>query len=473
MRNNKTILEDKYNLSINKTNITCNICGYNWTVKRLRYDRNMSCPNCHPIEHGSSAKECELYDLLATTGLNIIHNDRNILNGKELDIYFPDLKFAIEYDGEYWHSQEEDEIKNSLCIEKGIELLRIKEKDYNKNTPNQIVEHLNNKYNQKAKIHPELVKNVIRVSGKSKKIICTDTMEIFNNYIEAANKFGCKHPSFICNVCNGSQPHYKGYHFKYYNENEHYDKTEISYNYNSQHIECVETEEVFESISNLKKLGVKSIWDCINGKQSTANKLHWKKTDRPTTDTKLTEELLNIESNSISGKQVVCVETNEIFPSCQAIADKYNITKEAVSKACRNNSICQGLHFKFTGIETISKRTDNTKIKCIETNEIFSSAKEAAKKFELCEEAIRRNCLGKTKKTKIGYTFEYVGKTKTIRSDNIKFKKVKNLTTGEIYNSIKECAEKLNAPNENSIARVCRGERKTYKGYYLEYLKEK
>ena len=472
MRNNKTVLEKKYNLTIFGKTLKCNICNYVWTVKKLRYDRNMSCPNCHPFEHGSSKNECELYDLLSTTGLKIIHNDRTILNGKELDIYFPDLKFAIEYDGEYWHNTKDDEIKNKLCKEKGIELIRISDKDYNDSFANFIViNYLNNKYHQNVSLHPELIKNIIRISGKSKKIICTDTMEIFSNYIEVANKFKCKQPSFICNVCNGNQPHYKGYHFKYYNEKEVYDKTEIGYNYNSQHIECVETGEVFESISNLKRIGIKSIWDCINGKQLTASKLHWRKTEKEITDTKLTEKLLNINNISASGKQVVCVETNEIFPSCQAVAQKYNITKEAISKACRENSLCQGFHFKFTGIETFSKRNDSTKIKCIETNEIFNSAKEAANKFKICEEAIRRNCLGKTKKTKNGYTFEYIGRTKALRSDNVKFKKVKNLTTGEIYNSIKECAKQLNAPNENSIARVCRGERKSYKGYCLEYLK--
>lgn len=58
--------------------------------------RNKTCPNCHPYEYGSSKGECELYDILATTELKIIHNDRKVLNGKEIDIYFPELKFGIQ-----------------------------------------------------------------------------------------------------------------------------------------------------------------------------------------------------------------------------------------------------------------------------------------------------------------------------------------------------------------------------------------
>lgn len=49
--------------------------------------------------------------------------------GCELDIYIPDLNIAIEYDGYYWHKdkQESDNLKDSLCKENGITLIRIRE----------------------------------------------------------------------------------------------------------------------------------------------------------------------------------------------------------------------------------------------------------------------------------------------------------------------------------------------------------
>ena len=51
--------------------------------------------------------------------------------GFELDIYIPSLKFAIEYDGQGYHScknrLDNDIKKNNLCIENGIKLLRIRE----------------------------------------------------------------------------------------------------------------------------------------------------------------------------------------------------------------------------------------------------------------------------------------------------------------------------------------------------------
>lgn len=51
------------------------------------------------------------------------------LQGKELDIYIPSLKIAIEYDGGIYHKDlEKDLEKNKLCAEAGITLIRIRGK---------------------------------------------------------------------------------------------------------------------------------------------------------------------------------------------------------------------------------------------------------------------------------------------------------------------------------------------------------
>lgn len=49
--------------------------------------------------------------------------------GFELDIYIPELKVAIEYDGYYWHKdkQEKDNCKDVQCKKKGVTLIRIRE----------------------------------------------------------------------------------------------------------------------------------------------------------------------------------------------------------------------------------------------------------------------------------------------------------------------------------------------------------
>lgn len=46
----------------------------------------------------------------------------------ELDVFIPELKTAIEYDGVTWHTgKENDHRKNRLCTENGVRLIRIRE----------------------------------------------------------------------------------------------------------------------------------------------------------------------------------------------------------------------------------------------------------------------------------------------------------------------------------------------------------
>jgi len=55
------------------------------------------------------------------------YNTRRIIAPYELDVYFPDLKIAFEYDGKGWHQNDEvDKIK--LCEEKGIFLIKLFER---------------------------------------------------------------------------------------------------------------------------------------------------------------------------------------------------------------------------------------------------------------------------------------------------------------------------------------------------------
>lgn len=79
-----------------------------------------------------SKAEQYIIDNLNYTG-TIIHNDRTVIKPKEIDIYMPDLKIGIEYNGIYWHSVENGTDKYShrnkslACRDKGIRLIHIYE----------------------------------------------------------------------------------------------------------------------------------------------------------------------------------------------------------------------------------------------------------------------------------------------------------------------------------------------------------
>ena len=94
---------------------------------------HLYCPHCFKARYSKKEKEVAEFVKSIYSG-EILENDRKILEGKELDIYLPQLNLGIEFDGDYWHSkegaQERDERKNQLCEEKGIHLIRIKEEDW-------------------------------------------------------------------------------------------------------------------------------------------------------------------------------------------------------------------------------------------------------------------------------------------------------------------------------------------------------
>lgn len=56
------------------------------------------------VKNGYSAQEREVLAFVASLGVEVVDNDRTVLGGKELDIYCPEQRVAIEYNGTYWHS---------------------------------------------------------------------------------------------------------------------------------------------------------------------------------------------------------------------------------------------------------------------------------------------------------------------------------------------------------------------------------
>lgn len=85
---------------------------------------------------GVSNKELEVLEYVRSIyDGEILNSDREILNGSELDIYLPDEKFAIEFNGIYWHSElyrdryyHYDKFKG--CSDRGINLFQIYEDDW-------------------------------------------------------------------------------------------------------------------------------------------------------------------------------------------------------------------------------------------------------------------------------------------------------------------------------------------------------
>lgn len=77
--------------------------NHEWqTTVGSRINGGSGCPLCSNLV---SKSEQEIADFLSEAGFTIVQSDRKVLQGMELDIFIPSEKFAIEYNGLYWHSE--------------------------------------------------------------------------------------------------------------------------------------------------------------------------------------------------------------------------------------------------------------------------------------------------------------------------------------------------------------------------------
>lgn len=112
-----------------KFNWKCNECN---TEFEDYYENGIlpRCPNCFPILSGFSSAEKYLARWCKEF-MNVEENNRELIKPYEIDIYLPDYKLGIEYNGAYWHSTEYKNDKyyhqNKIKIanDKGIRLLNV------------------------------------------------------------------------------------------------------------------------------------------------------------------------------------------------------------------------------------------------------------------------------------------------------------------------------------------------------------
>ena len=125
----------------------CNSCGNTWKFTNAKY-RTIICDKCYPKTAGTSIGEKEVAKYIKSQGFEVEENTKKILNSwrnpelkkivkkdfiYEIDLYIPALKIAIEYDGLYWHKNNdtnEELLKTKLCEELGIRLIHINDFDW-------------------------------------------------------------------------------------------------------------------------------------------------------------------------------------------------------------------------------------------------------------------------------------------------------------------------------------------------------
>lgn len=114
----------------------CNKCNGSFEIpanvfNNRFYSTSELCTNLLPLDnqHNSGGTlELFIQQLLDEYNIEYETNNRTILRGKELDIYIPSHKLAIECNGVYWHSLKEPMYHHRKwidCKEQGIQLLTL------------------------------------------------------------------------------------------------------------------------------------------------------------------------------------------------------------------------------------------------------------------------------------------------------------------------------------------------------------
>lgn len=121
---------EQYSVSSKKIKCQCKKCGHIWAARPNNLlDNGSGCPNCN--HSATSIIEQIIARALSITIGNsfVLSRDRKAIK-KELDIYIPHLRLAIEFGAWFWHKDKlkNDNEKQRLCREKGIHLITIFEK---------------------------------------------------------------------------------------------------------------------------------------------------------------------------------------------------------------------------------------------------------------------------------------------------------------------------------------------------------
>lgn len=112
--------------------------SHRWTaIVANRTKRGDGCTVCDQARKRSKM-EVEIFDWISSTllpELEVVPNDKTVLDGKHIDIYVPSLRLGFEYNGNYWHKDKGDPdgpsaSKEKLALAKGVKLYTIWEDDW-------------------------------------------------------------------------------------------------------------------------------------------------------------------------------------------------------------------------------------------------------------------------------------------------------------------------------------------------------
>lgn len=127
-------------------NVRCVTCDDRFTIPFNVLYKGKTCPTCFPPNFSQWHKQ--LYDYVLDIDPKASFNDRTIIRPKELDIVFGDAKFAIECNGNYWHSDAcgatayDHENKSLMASRAGCSLMHVFEDEWRDDAKRDIIKSM-------------------------------------------------------------------------------------------------------------------------------------------------------------------------------------------------------------------------------------------------------------------------------------------------------------------------------------------
>ncbi len=102
--------------------------GHSYNATPLDRKKGNNCPKCSKERH-TSFPEKAVYYYIKKYLTKVEENYHNpILGNQEIDIFVPEIKLGIEYDGRAWHKDYKRDLKKDIdCSQNNITLIRIRE----------------------------------------------------------------------------------------------------------------------------------------------------------------------------------------------------------------------------------------------------------------------------------------------------------------------------------------------------------
>lgn len=289
----------------------------------------------------------------------------------------------------------------------------------------------------------------------------------------------------------------------------------------SRKVKCVETGEVFESITAAAKwcnVPNTTIVMLLKGKGRTAGGYHWIYADeneeaalerirqmpeghKPTDETLSRQRQVKLgrkhtpehsekirQSHLGQGwkpstyekccRKVRCVETGEIFSSIKAAAESYNLKPPNISAVLAGKSkMCGGYHWEYVDGQAPQHRPEKfhrkmgKPVRCIETGIVYESVSKAAEAFGVSDSAIGNAANGKREKSCGCHWKFFDGELPPLCEEEhqtISPKLIRCIETGEIFNTLREAAEHVGISTA-AISHNLHDRTKTAGGYHWEF----